>query len=63
MLTLCSHINAKDYYITDFGAKGDGIMLCTTTIQHAIDIVSQRGGGRIIFPKMKKAPRLGLSIA
>lgn len=51
MLTLCSHINAKDYNITDFGAKGDGVMLCTTTIQHAIDIVSQHGGGRLIFPK------------
>lgn len=43
--------SGRDYKITDFGARGDGTMLCTSTIQHAIDMVSQQGGGRIIFPK------------
>lgn len=49
LLTIVS--NAKDYNITHFGARGDGIMLCTSTIQHAIDFVSQEGGGRIVFPQ------------
>lgn len=42
---------AKDYNVTDFGAKGDGTMLCTSAIQHAIDYVSLQGGGRVVVPK------------
>ena len=40
---------AKDYYITDFGAKADGVTVNTRIIQRAVDFVSENGGGRIIF--------------
>lgn len=43
-------VSAKDYLITDFGAKGDGKTLNTEPIQKAIDKVSQIGG-RIVFPE------------
>lgn len=42
---------AKDYLITDFGAIGDGKVLCTSSIQSAIDNASKEGGGRVIIPK------------
>ncbi len=42
-------VSAKDYYITDFGAKADGVTVNTRIIQSAVDFVSANGGGRIIF--------------
>lgn len=36
--------------IEEFGAKGDGETLNTSSIQRAIDWVSERGGGGIIIP-------------
>lgn len=48
---IVNNSNAKDYLITDFGAKGDGKALCTTSIQSAIDNASKDGGGRVVIPK------------
>jgi polygalacturonase len=40
---------AKDYLVSDFGARADGITLNTCTIQKAIDFIHENGGGRLIF--------------
>ena len=40
---------AKDYLVTDFGAKADGETLNTAIIQAAIDYISSNGGGRLVF--------------
>lgn len=37
--------------ITDFGARGDGRTLNTEAIRKAIETVSSRGGGTVIFPR------------
>ncbi|SHF97680.1 Polygalacturonase [Mariniphaga anaerophila] len=43
------HASAKDYFVSDFGAKADGTTLNTRTIQSAINFISEKGGGRLIF--------------
>ncbi len=43
------HLSAKDYYVSDFDIKGDGITLNTRSIQWAIDYISENGGGRLVF--------------
>ncbi|MCQ2180858.1 MAG: glycosyl hydrolase family 28 protein [Bacteroidales bacterium] len=51
VLALCSmtlSLGAKDYKVTDFGARGDGITLNTRSIQAAIDCASANGGGTVI---------------
>lgn len=42
-------LSAKDYNISDFGAKADGITINTSTIQKAIDYINENGGGSLIF--------------
>lgn len=36
--------------IKDFGAKGDGKTLCTSSFINAINTLSERGGGKLIIP-------------
>lgn len=52
-MIIASAVQAKDYQITDFGAKGDGVFLNSRIIQRAIDYVSEHGGGRIVFTSGK----------
>ncbi len=41
---------ARDYVITDYGARNDTTVLSTTAIQQCIDACSQAGGGRVVIP-------------
>lgn len=41
----------KDFNILDFGAKPDGKILNTVTIQSAIEAATTNGGGRVIVPQ------------
>ena len=45
--SLVQSIHAKDFNIIDFGAKPDGITICTDLIQNAIDDCSASGGGTV----------------
>lgn len=38
------------YHVTDFGAIGDGRMLCTDQIQRAINACAMQGGGTVYVP-------------
>lgn len=51
LLFLSFAVTARDFKITDFGAKADGIALNTSIIQKAIDYISENGGGRLVFEK------------
>ena len=41
---------AKDYIVTDYGAKGDGKNLDSKAINAAIDHCAQQGGGNVVVP-------------
>lgn len=51
IVTFCLFtVSAKDYDITDFGIVADGETNHSRAIQRAIDLVNERGGGRLVFP-------------
>ena len=50
VLTVCCTTTARDYIITDYGAKADTTILSTQALQQAIDACSQAGGGRVVVP-------------
>ncbi len=45
-----SSLTARDYVITDYGAKSDTTVLCTAALQQCIDRCSADGGGRVVVP-------------
>ena len=49
LLGISIQLPAKDYKASLFGIKSDGITLNTTSIQKAIDYISENGGGRLVF--------------
>lgn len=50
LLVCCTlALSAKDYKASLFGVKSDGITLNTGSIQKAVDLISSKGGGRLVF--------------
>ncbi len=45
-----SDLGARVYNVRDFGAKGDGLTLDTTSLQRAIDTCTGDGGGTVLLP-------------
>ena len=53
LLLLSIPLSAKDYYITQYGAKKSTKRLNTKAIQQAIDVCHKNGGGRVVVPRGK----------
>lgn len=49
LLSIADSISAKDYQVSMFGIKSDGVTLNTRSIQRAVDFISEQGGGKLIF--------------
>ena len=49
LLFFTLQVSAKDYLVSDFGVKADGITINTCSIQKAIDFVNENGGGQLVF--------------
>lgn len=47
---MLAHAQTKQFNITDYGAKADGVTLNSTFIQAAIDACAADGGGKVIVP-------------
>jgi len=43
-------MQARDYNISDYGAKSDTTQLSTKALQQAIDLCSKDGGGQVVVP-------------
>jgi polygalacturonase len=52
VLLYCSSVpaTARDYILTDFGARSDTSVQCTAVLQQCIDLCSENGGGRVVIP-------------
>ena len=50
LLNCSTGLIARDYVITDYGAKSDTAVLCTAVLQQCIDLCSEQGGGRVVVP-------------
>ena len=44
-------IPQNEVSISDFGAVGDGITLCTEAFDKAISALTKKGGGRVVVPQ------------
>ncbi|MBC8602874.1 hypothetical protein H8784_14235 [Parabacteroides acidifaciens] len=49
LLVFVASLSAKDYQVSMFGIKSDGVTLNTRSIQRAVDYISGQGGGRLVF--------------
>ncbi|MGZ7440382.1 glycoside hydrolase family 28 protein [Paenibacillus sp. TH7-28] len=43
-------IPERIFTVTDYGAEGDGLALCTSAIQAALDDCAAAGGGKVVIP-------------
>ena len=43
-------IAGGEVILTDFGATGDGVALCTAAFEAAMDALAAAGGGRLVVP-------------
>jgi Glycosyl hydrolases family 28 len=48
---ICCFCQRKDFFITAYGAKPDGVSNNRAAIQHAIDDAAAAGGGRVVVPR------------
>lgn len=49
LLCFAASLSARDYQVSMFGIKSDGVTVNTRSIQRAVDYISEQGGGRLVF--------------
>lgn len=50
LLNSSTLLTARDYIVTDYGARSDTSVQCTAVLQQCIDLCSSNGGGRVVIP-------------